>query len=522
MTTTDQPAIRVEHLTKTFTGQRALDDVSFDLRRGRTTALLGMNGSGKSTVIKILAGVYDPDRGGHLEIGGAAVELPTAPSVVHDHGLRFLHQDLGLVDALTVADNFALVDRFPTRRTGAVDARVLEAGTAQTLDMLDIRLDPRTLIGELDPTTRTLVGIARAFQDEEDGKAALRRNILFLDEPTASLPLEAADRVLALVELAKSHGGTAVYVSHRIEEVRRVADHMIILRDGRVTGDEEVGDLTKDEIVTRILGKELERTNAPPLARRGGDLVLAARGLVANRLAGVDLDVHAGEIVGITGLVGCGRSELVRVLAGAQQQSDGTMRLANSDYAPRLPADAISRGVACVPQERRRDGVVLDMSVMENLTLGRLERHVRGGVLRPAREREAAADLATRFLVKTQSVQTPLRSLSGGNQQKVVLGRAAGGDIQLLVLDEASQGVDAIAKQEIANVLRELAARGVGIVLASTDYDDFVGLADRVLVLSRGRVVDELTGEQITEPTIAAACATSTRLDPVNLASTIR
>ncbi|MCC3282830.1 MULTISPECIES: sugar ABC transporter ATP-binding protein [Arthrobacter] len=518
----EQPvALSIRGISKTFTGQLALDDVSLDIPAGAITALLGMNGSGKSTLIKILAGVYTPDPGGSLSVRNQDLALPLTPGAAHAAGLRFLHQDLGLVDALTIADNFALSDGFFARSSlSRVKLRREHAHVASTLELLGIDEHPGRLVGDLSPSVRTMVGIARAFQHRSGNEAgddagtggadvdALRRNILILDEPTASLPAHEADRVLALLDMLRSHGGTAVYVSHRIEEVRRIADHVAVLRDGRLVAQEPLGERDAAAIVSLVIGRELEAPAIRPAEEREGAVLLRTRGLSGPRLDGVDLDVRAGEILGITGLVGCGRSELVRLLAGVQQPSAGTMTVAGKPYAPGSAAAAITAGVACVPQNRRRDGVVLDLGVGENLTLGRLGSYTRGPIINRAAEKAAAQDLAKRFLVKTASLAAPVRSLSGGNQQKVVVARAASGSPLMLLLDEPSQGVDALARQEISRLLKELADEGVAVLVASTDYDDFVGLADRVVVLDRGRIAAELSGSDITEDAVALACQT--------------
>lgn len=509
-------AVSIRGISKTFTGQRALDEVSLEIPAGKVTALLGMNGSGKSTLIKILAGVYAPDPGGKLWVQGEELALPLTPSAAHAAGLRFLHQDLGLVDQLSIADNFALSDGFLTRSIlSPVKLRREHAHVAATLELLGIDEHPGRLVGDLTPSTRTMVGIARAFQHRSGndgggapGIDALRRNILVLDEPTASLPADEAERVLALLDMLRSHGGTAVYVSHRIEEVRRIADNVAVLRDGRLVADEPLGERDAAAIVSLVIGRELDTPAIRPAAEREGAVLLSTRGLSGPRLDGIDLDVRAGEIVGVTGLIGCGRSELVRLIGGAQQPNGGSMSLAGKPYAPDSPAAAIAGGVACVPQNRRRDGVVLDLGVGENLTLGRLGRYTRGPVVNRAAEKAAAADLSRRFLIKAASLAAPVRSLSGGNQQKVVVARAASGTPLMLLLDEPSQGVDALARQEISRLLKEQADNGVAILVASTDYDDFVGLADRVIVLDRGRIAAELSGPEITEDGIALACQT--------------
>ncbi|GER23990.1 ribose import ATP-binding protein RbsA [Zafaria cholistanensis] len=512
------PALRISGISKTFTGQKALDSVDLDVPTGAVTALLGMNGSGKSTLIKILAGVYSPDPGGRLHVRGTEVPLPLSPQAAHAAGLRFLHQDLGLVDALTVADNFALSDGFAARhRLAAVNVRRQNEHTEATLSLLGIKVHPGRPVGELSPSLRTMVGIARAFQPVRapgrdttdpaaDGVAGLRRNVLVLDEPTASLPVEDASRVLDLIEVLREHGGTAVYVSHRIEEVRRIADHVAVLRDGQLVAAEPLGGRDSRSIVSLVVGRQLEEAPLRSAAEREGEVLFEATGLTGNRVRNLDLSLRTGEILGVTGLVGCGRSELVRMMAGAQQPSSGTMHLGGRPYAPPSPAEAIADSVACVPQNRRRDGIVLDMGVGDNLTLGRLARHTRAGVLNRKAERLHADQLGKDYLVKTASLEAPIRTLSGGNQQKVVVARAASSRPSLLLLDEPSQGVDALARQEIANLLRRLADRGTAVLIASTDHDDFVGLADRVLVLDRGSVAAELSGDGISEDNIALAC----------------
>jgi ribose transport system ATP-binding protein len=512
-------AVDITSVSKTFAGQRALDCVSASLQAGQVTALLGMNGSGKSTLIKILAGVYAPDAGGGLRVFGDEVPLPSTPAAAHARGLRFLHQDLGLVPELTVADNFAFVGRFPTRGPArAIDARRLRSRVAGTLEFLGVAVEPDQRVEELNPATRTMVGIARAL-DEAGGvtEATVRRRILVLDEPTASLPADQVQHVLAVVEHVRSLGGTVVYVSHRTDEVLRVADRMLILRDGRLVVDEPVGAHTAQQLVTRIVGREV--VAAAPRAERAvadaGRPVLEAVGLIGRRLRGVDLTVGAGEIVGLAGLVGCGRSELVRILGGAQVPAAGTMRLQRSPFAPSSPRRALARGVATVPQDRRADGCVLPLSVADNLSLGSLAPFVgRTGVIDTTAERQRATTLVADHAIKVATIDAPIESLSGGNQQKVVVARAADRASAVLLLDEPTQGVDAIAKQEIAHLVRRRAATGVAVVVASSDNQELVDLCDRVLILDRGAVVGELSGSGLDEDTLTYLCAHASERTP--------
>lgn len=499
-------ALSLRNVSKTFTGQKALDAVTLEIPRGKVTALLGMNGSGKSTLIKILAGVYDPDPGSELSVGEQDYALPLTPKRAHEAGLRFLHQDLGLIEMLTVADNFALADGFAAAGVIAPIRRRQHHDHAQRiLTMLSVDVSPDRLVRDLSPSERTMVAIARAFQSEEATVESLRQRVLVLDEPTASLPAREADRVLEMVESLRDHGGTVIYVSHRIEEVMRIADQVAVLRDGRLVVDEPLGETDTATLVSRIVGRQLDSAPLRDAESREGEVLMTVKDLSGHRLQDLNLSIRAGEILGVTGLMGCGRSELVRMLAGAQQPGGGSMSLGGKAYAPKDPAVAINAGVTCVPQNRRRDGVVLDLSVAENLTLGRLTRFARRGAVDRYAEKAHVHTLMSEYLVKASTPMASVRTLSGGNQQKVVVARAASSMPRLLVLDEPSQGVDALAKQEIANVLRRLADTGVAILVASTDYDDFPGLVDRVVILDRGRVSGELSGADISEDHIALA-----------------
>lgn len=508
----DQPreyAARILGVSKTFAGVRALHDVEFNVERGTITAFLGMNGSGKSTLIKILAGVYHPDSASAIEIAGESVDLPLTPVSAHRHGLRFLHQDVGLVDAMTVADNFAFVDRFRgAGLVGPIDAKAQRAHVRKTLERFNVGIDPDTPVSELTPTLRTMVGVARALQDDsagEDDRDADK--ILILDEPTAALPPEEVDIVLTALEELRARGGTIIYVSHRIDEVSRIADHIVVLRDGHLVADEPKGEMTSDDIVAKIIGHRLEKNVTEVASAQKGDVLLTTEGLAGERLNGVDFTVSAGEIVGIAGLVGCGRSELMRLLGGSQSPTAGRMTLHGKAYAPKSPSDALDVGVATAPQDRRREGIVLQMTVSENMTLGRLGKLARGGRVERQREKSTVEGLINSFKVKTPSPGQTIALLSGGNQQKVVLGRAAGFGADLLLLDEPTQGVDANAKSEIASLIREQAAKSVGVVVASTDFEDFIGLAHRVIVLDRGRVVGSARGEEITVENLSLICA---------------
>ena len=490
--------LQIRGLSKTFAGQRALDEVSLSFPAGSVTALLGHNGSGKSTLIKILAGFYEPDEGGSVEVDGQSVALPVDPREAHRIGLRFMHQDLALVDGLTIADNFAFVDRFRTRgNLGPINRKREHQRVAQLLDVFGIGQDPGRTVSELDPTTRTMIAMARTVQDSRAAEDA-EQHVLFLDEPTAALPATEVDRVLEVVRTIRDRGGAVVLVSHRIDEVLRIADRVAVLRDGRVVAERDREGLDADTLVSLIVGGAA--VGSQSRARTGDDeVVFSARGLAGNRLGGVDLDVRRGEIVGLAGLLGCGRSELARIIAGAQRAVQGTSTLAGEPYEPRVPADALANGVTYVPQDRRAMGCIPGMSMQENLSLGALKRFYTKGWLRLRAEQESTSTAIRSFGITPPDPRRLVAYFSGGNQQKAVVARAVRREPRLLVLDEPMQGIDVGARREIAQIVRDLADSGVAIVIGSTDVEDLVGLCDRVVVLNRGQVAGALSGEDISE-----------------------
>lgn len=507
MNTQLTPALEVSSVSKTFAGQKALRDVSFTLAPGSVTALLGMNGSGKSTLIKILAGIYTPDEAPDtkLFVRGKEVPTPLTPKVSHERGLRFLHQDVGLVDALTVADNFALVDQFSRKRgTPFIAQSVQDSRVRRVLDDFAIEISPRTLVRDLDPTSKTLVGLARALQDSEgdEGESA-RGHIVVLDEPTATLPAEEVDRVLSTITLLKRSGASVVFVSHRIDEVIRIADDVLILRDGRVVVDEPLGFTKASQLVEKVIGQELSKSLAHPAPHASRETIVSVSGLSGARIRDVSFEVAGGEVLGVAGLVGCGRSELLRILGGSQPATSGTVAIRGVGYQPSDPFAALQRGVTSVPQDRRADGIIATMSVTENLTLGRLERFTAGIFLKTKAEARHAQAMIAEFGIKTSDPHKLIGLLSGGNQQKAVVARASSLGTEVLLLDEPTQGVDALAKRDIANIVRAKASEGMSVVLGSTDIEDFIGVCDRVLVLDRGRIVGELHGKEISEANLA-------------------
>jgi ribose transport system ATP-binding protein len=500
------PVLTLRGVSKVFGAQRALDDVSIEIMPGRVTALLGQNGSGKSTLIKILAGFYAPEPGAELTIAGRPIELPARAQEVHDAGVRFLHQDLALVPDFSISDNFALANGYPTRHGFArIGQRRFDREIGAILREFGVDASPSTKVSRLAPAERTMVAIARAF-----GAGESAGRIIVLDEPTASLPETEVERIFEALRAATAAGAAAIYVSHRIDEVRRIADDVLVLRDGRLVAAQELGGMGNADIVSLILGRRLEEM--PSVSRLGAeaadkDVVLRAQGIQGRLLRDVSFDLHRGELLGVTGLLGCGRSELARMLAGAQTMHTGHLELDGREIRPRNPAEALAAHIAYIPQDRHTDGAIGEMTLRENLTLPTLNEHWSRGHISRRSEVAAAAEMIGRFDIRPPLPDRKMANLSGGNQQKAILARCIATRPKLIVLDEPTQGVDAGAKQEIGTVVLELAEEGTGIVLCSSDYAELASLSTRVLVLDRGRVVAELAGDSISEDRLTAACA---------------
>jgi len=491
--TTALPArvLAVEGLSKTFYGTRALVDVSLHVRPGEVHALLGGNGSGKSTLIKVLAGVHRGDPGGTIDAAGEKVASDAVtPAWASRAGLRFVHQDLGLFDALSVAENVFAGRPYP-RRLGRIDWRRTRRQAAEVLGRLETEIAPERPLAGLRPAERTLVAIARALHSDEGEK----RSVLVLDEPTAPLPSHEVDVLLEAVRRLARAGEAIVYVSHRLDEVLSVSDRVTVLRDGHRVAERPVAGLDEATLVGDIVGATLDRLYPEMPPPRLGEPVLSVRGLRGGPVRDVSFDLAPGEVLGIGGLVGSGRTTLLELLFGARPRDGGEVHVDGRVATLASPRDGMRAGLAYVPEDRARDSAFLDLGIPENMSAADPARYWRGGRFRHRREREdARADVAA-LGIRAPSLGAPLLQLSGGNQQKVVLDRWLRRQTRVLLLDEPTQGVDIASRAEIYQQVRRAVADGAAAVLVSSDFEELAHVSDRVLVLAGGRVVAEREGD---------------------------
>jgi len=486
-------ALTVRGLTKAFPGTVALDDVDMVVRHGEVHALVGGNGSGKSTLIKILTGVYQAD-GGVITVGDTELAASAmTPDLAYSLGIRVVHQDLAVFPALTVAENMALGSGFPLTRTRRVDWRALRARTNELIERFEINAEPGDLLGAVPVATRTQIAIARALQDLEG-----QQGVVILDEPTAALPRHEVELLLGTVRRLAADGHAIVFVSHRLDEVLSVTDRVTILRDGRRWAEHRTADLSEAELIESILGRGLESAHAHRESTSAGPVVLTIRGLDAGPLQGVDLEVRAGETVGIAGLLGSGRSELLRAICGDLSLNSGTVEIDGRAEKFADMGEAIDAGVVMVPENRLVEGAFVELTVDENVNISVLRRYWRWFGFRSRAMRRDAAQLRADFKVKAPNGDVAMAALSGGNQQKAILARWLRRTPRLLLLDEPTQGVDVGARADIHAAVRAVVDQGGAALMVASDLEELAQVVDRAVVLRSGRIVAHVPREELT------------------------
>jgi rhamnose transport system ATP-binding protein len=471
------PTLRLVSVSKVYPGVRALDGVSLDFARAQVHGVVGENGAGKSTLIQLIAGGIVPDEG-RLELDGESTPY-TNPAAARGSGISVVFQEFQSLPGVTVTENLLLGSKWGSR--GFIRWRAAHRTAEQVLKEVGLELDVRAPMETLSPAQRKLVEIARAVNE--------RARVVLLDEPTAALEADDSERVLAAMRRLREAGCAVVFVSHRLKEVLDVCDPVSVLRDGRHVGTYPVDELSPGRLAHLMVGRDLDALTPAHATPRSRPL-LQVRGLSAGpRVRGLDLTVHEGEVVGLAGVLGSGRSEVGRALFGLMPLDAGTVALEGEQLRLRSPIDALRAGVAYVPSDRQRDGMIFTFDIERNLSLSVLRRLQRRRMVDRARERSLADELFARLRVVATGLSQEPETLSGGNQQKVLLGRWLAADPRILILDEPTQGIDIGAKAEIHGLIADLASRGLGVLLISSDLPELLGMSDRIEVLHQGEAV---------------------------------
>lgn len=508
------PALLVSRIAKTFGGARALKGIDLSVKPGEVHGLLGQNGSGKSTFVKILSGFHAPDPGGSITVFGRQLELPMRAGAFRDYRMAFVHQNLGLVPSLSVLENMRVASI--TARKSRIDWRAERVAAQAALDRFGVKLDLDARTASISQIDRALLAIVRASDDLKSAETESGcQGILILDEPTPFLPREGVNRLFELVRQLVRHGDSVIFISHDIDEVREITDRATILRDGAVSGTLTTRDATHEDFVEGIIGRRITRTTTQAPDRAAQRIKVTISGVSEPELDVPEIRIAEGEILGLSGLIGSGYEKIPYLIFGAQKASRGRLVLEGNaiDLASMSPKRAVARGMALLPADRPKASGIASLSIADNMLILDLKRYMgRFGLKRGAITRRASA-LSAEYEVRPNDPSLRLGSLSGGNAQKVLLAKWLIREPKLLMLDEPTQGVDVGTRQQLFQVIRKAAGEGAAVICASSDFEQLADLCTRVLVFARGRIVHELAGNQITKDNIAEACYGHSSID---------
>ena len=482
----NQTILSLEQVTKRYPGVLALDRFSLDFWQGEVHALLGENGAGKSTLIKIVAGAIEPDSG-TIMINKNSFRKMT-PHNSREQGVGVIYQEFNLVPTMTVSENIFLGDR--VNDGVLVDKKLMAEKATEIFKMFNLDIDPLTLVRDLSPAQQQIVEIAKAISKNV--------KILIMDEPSAPLSMNEVESMFEVIQLLKQNGVTVIYISHRLEEVFRIADRVSVMRDGHFIATRLTQETNRPELISLMVGRELTETY-PARDIRPSEVALEVRNLSGNGAKSISFQVRKGEILGISGLVGAGRTELAMVIYGAESAESGEVLVDGQPVVIRSPADAKQLGISLLPEDRKLQSMFMEMDVRWNISFPIVKRISRYGVVDRKRENGIATDFTERLKIKTPNLQQQVKNLSGGNQQKVVLARALAAESDILIFDEPTRGIDVGTKQEIYKLMCELANSGNAIIMISSDMEEILGMSDRIIVLSEGKLAGEVQREQFSQ-----------------------
>ncbi len=493
---TAPPVLSLRGITKSFPGVRALSDVRLDLFPGEVTALIGENGAGKSTMVKILTGIYQPDAG-TISVNGRELRFTTAQAAAKA-GVTAIHQETVLFDELTVAENI-FIGHAPRGRLGLIDWQRMEREARALLDRIGADLDPRTRLRDLGIASKHLVAIARAL--------SIDAQVVIMDEPTAALSHKEINELYDLVERLKAEGKAVLFISHKFDEIFRIADRWTVFRDGQFIGEGKIADVRQSELVQMMVGRAVDKIYPKRPAHIGAPVLTVAGYSHPTEFEDIGFTLHQGEILGFYGLVGAGRSEVMQALFGITRHSRGACRIAGQVRVIRTTSQAVEAGIVYVPEDRGKQGTVKGLPIFQNVTLPSLNRTSRAGFLRLAEEFKLARAYTQRLDLRAASLDQDVGLLSGGNQQKVVVAKWLATKPRIIILDEPTKGIDIGSKAAVHDFMSELAAEGLAVIMVSSEIPEILGMADRVIVMREGRIVAEFKGGSMTPENLVRAAA---------------
>lgn len=490
------PILTLTGISKSFPGVRALHNVSLELFPGQVTALIGENGAGKSTLVKTLTGIYQPDEG-EIRVGGQVVSLPTAISATAA-GITAIHQETVLFDELSVAENIYL-GHAPRNRFGLIDWKTMKAEAQKTLDSMAAGIDASIPLKELGIAKKHLVAVARAL--------SVDAQVVIMDEPTAALSQKEIEELYVLVELLKKDGKAILFISHKFDEIYRICDRFTVFRDGEMVGKGFIKDTPENEIVKLMVGRSVDHI-FPPRAATIGETVLEVKGLShPTEFENISFAVRKGEILGFYGLVGAGRSEVMQAVFGMTQTASGTMVLDGQSIAPKSAADAVEAGIVYVPEERGKQGVITGEPIFKNVSLPSLDKTSSKGFIRMAEEFKLARTYTERLDLRASSLSQNVSTLSGGNQQKVVIAKWLATLPKVIILDEPTKGIDIGSKAAVHEFMGELVSQGLSVIMVSSELPEILGMSDRVVVMREGHIIETLENKNLQPETLVRLAA---------------
>lgn len=491
---TTSPVLSLRGISKSFPGVRALNGVQLDLFPGQVTALIGENGAGKSTIVKILTGIYQPDEGS-IAIDGRPVQFPTAQAA-GDAGVTAIHQETVLFDELTVAENI-FIGHAPRTRLGLIDWAAMEAEARRLLTSIGADLDPKVRLRDLGIASKHLVAIARAL--------SIDARVVIMDEPTAALSHKEIHELYELVETLKAQGKAILFISHKFDEIFRIADRWTVFRDGQFIAEGRITDVTEGQLVQMMVGRSVDQIYPKRPARIGNPVLTVSGYCHPTEFEDIGFTLHEGEILGFYGLVGAGRSEVMQALFGITKPSKGACRIGNDIRVIRSTAQAVEAGIVYVPEDRGKQGAVKGLPIFQNVTLPSLSRTSKGGFLRLSEEFRLARDYTQRLDLRAASLDQDVGLLSGGNQQKVVIAKWLATRPRVIILDEPTKGIDIGSKAAVHDFMSELAAQGLAVIMVSSEIPEVLGMSDRVIVMREGRIAAEFAGDAMTPENLVRA-----------------